>query len=1083
MATDVPAPELLLAHGALVRAAARAVLSGDAEVEDVVQETWIRALCQAPSAAGPLRSWLRKVSRNLAIDARRKRDRRAAHEAAGSRPEEIPSVEAIVEREEARQLLIAALLSLDSPYREALLLRWYEELPVAQVAHRLDVPLETARTRLRRGLQQLRLRLGAKRDRFLALVPTLSSWAGPVAEGVAVKKFAVAALLLLLIGGFGSWALLGRDEAERSATRDSASLASDREASSHPALVGSPTRGGGPPSPGGVRDVGPDVDLAAVDRDIDLHGVVVRDDGSPVAGAEVRTQLHPGRRVLVLDASASSITKHGPSSRTSRAGAFVLRLRRGDKVNLLVTAAGLATQERPACLAGERVRIVMRPAVRLAVAVRDGSGNPVPGTRLRLFRAPHEVDLAFERLARSDDGGRAVFDDLPGPTWAWLEALPETLGSPPWLRVALPAIGEEAVVIDLPAGGTVTGRVTDAGTSAPLPGARVGMGWTLARAVSTDADGRYALPGWTANGRGLVYVLAQGYGRVGRSVAAAGVLDFELERGDTVIGRLVSEEGVAVAGARVAAVAYALDGAEERLSSSTGDSDAEGRFRLDSLLHALPHALVVLAEGRGRVLFDFDPASDVGGTVDLGDVVVPVGHRIEGRVVTTDGTPQSRVVVSLAGANPDRAFRRNGAQALPYPYGAHETSVTDDFGRFRFRDIASGSYTLTAGPAGQAEIESGIQLVDRDLLDIELRSAAGWRLAVRLVDSTEVAVSGVAVTLTDALSGQWHGLQRSGADGVATFLLPEGVAVRAILAPPPAAGGRSYLVPKPIRINAFTPEVTVRLEEAVRIAGRVLDTEDRPLGGIQVTCAQEGYRPASAFADLEGRFELTVAGSSAIELSVGTLLRERGRMPAPSPYTGTLAGVQPGATDLVLRARRLMGNRGLRLKVLDPEGQPAAGVTVSVPPEWMGRFVVGPETDAAGAVELADLLPRSGSVSITPRLAAPAGRHLLWQSVGPLTPDGQSVTVRLREAVTVSGVLLRSDGTPSARTQVLAHRGDTTVGASMTGEDGAFVLLLDPIESFPISLRAQDAADQSLVAELADLRAPATGLTLRLRAR
>jgi hypothetical protein len=38
------------------------------------------------------------------------------------------------------------------------------------------------------------------------------------------------------------------------------------------------------------------VDLARVDRDLDLHGVVVTGDSRPVVGARLTTVSHPGRR-------------------------------------------------------------------------------------------------------------------------------------------------------------------------------------------------------------------------------------------------------------------------------------------------------------------------------------------------------------------------------------------------------------------------------------------------------------------------------------------------------------------------------------------------------------------------------------------------------------------------------------------------------------------------------------------------------------------------------------------------------------------------------------------------------------------
>ena len=76
MRSDPLPPEALLAHAAWLRRLAEVLTRGDADAEDLVQETWLAALRSPPSrldacgpalnmvygngppqAAGPLRSW------------------------------------------------------------------------------------------------------------------------------------------------------------------------------------------------------------------------------------------------------------------------------------------------------------------------------------------------------------------------------------------------------------------------------------------------------------------------------------------------------------------------------------------------------------------------------------------------------------------------------------------------------------------------------------------------------------------------------------------------------------------------------------------------------------------------------------------------------------------------------------------------------------------------------------------------------------------------------------------------------------------------------------------------------------------
>ncbi len=153
----------LLTHRDWVRRAARALVRGDADAEDLEQRTWLRAL-EHPPAEPPRspRAWLRTVLRFAAIDTARAKGTRRRHEEAaaiGERSDAAP--DALVARAETTERLVRALLELDEPYRATLLLRFFDDLPPREIALRQGVPVETVRTRVRRGLGALRLRLGA----------------------------------------------------------------------------------------------------------------------------------------------------------------------------------------------------------------------------------------------------------------------------------------------------------------------------------------------------------------------------------------------------------------------------------------------------------------------------------------------------------------------------------------------------------------------------------------------------------------------------------------------------------------------------------------------------------------------------------------------------------------------------------------------------------------------------------------------------------------------------------------------------------------------------------------------------------
>src|SRR5450755_1098497 len=133
--------------------------------EDLAQETWVRVLQRGSQYNGRQRfdPWLFAIARNLAIDYLRKK--RKAVEAA-SLPNDpdavllVPSsgpspFEAAARSEDATRL--AGHLQILSPlYREALLLRFQEDLSLAVMAQVLGAPTTTVTSRIYRGLAALR---------------------------------------------------------------------------------------------------------------------------------------------------------------------------------------------------------------------------------------------------------------------------------------------------------------------------------------------------------------------------------------------------------------------------------------------------------------------------------------------------------------------------------------------------------------------------------------------------------------------------------------------------------------------------------------------------------------------------------------------------------------------------------------------------------------------------------------------------------------------------------------------------------------------------------------------------------------
>ena len=133
--------------------------------EDLAQETWIRVLQRGSQYNGRQRFdlWLFAIARNLAIDHLRK-ERKAVQ--AASLPDDRDEIllvsssgpspfEAAARSEDAIRL--AGQLQILPPlYREALLLRFQEDMSLAEIAQVLGAPVTTVTSRIYRGLAALR---------------------------------------------------------------------------------------------------------------------------------------------------------------------------------------------------------------------------------------------------------------------------------------------------------------------------------------------------------------------------------------------------------------------------------------------------------------------------------------------------------------------------------------------------------------------------------------------------------------------------------------------------------------------------------------------------------------------------------------------------------------------------------------------------------------------------------------------------------------------------------------------------------------------------------------------------------------
>ncbi|UHA74894.1 sigma-70 family RNA polymerase sigma factor [Paenibacillus sp. 481] len=127
---------------------------------EIVQETVYRAFISVHKLKQPqyFNTWLTKIAVNCAVDYVRKAKKTVymdkEHEGSYT-----------PEKREENMDLYEALDKLDEKSRTVLMLRYFEDMPIKEIADVLDTPLSSVKSIIYRGLEKLKINLG-EREHF-----------------------------------------------------------------------------------------------------------------------------------------------------------------------------------------------------------------------------------------------------------------------------------------------------------------------------------------------------------------------------------------------------------------------------------------------------------------------------------------------------------------------------------------------------------------------------------------------------------------------------------------------------------------------------------------------------------------------------------------------------------------------------------------------------------------------------------------------------------------------------------------------------------------------------------------------------
>jgi RNA polymerase sigma-70 factor (ECF subfamily) len=736
--------ERLLAEAGWLDRLARRLVADPAEADEVVQETWVAAL-KHRSRARSVRGWLAQIARNVVRQRGRSEGARRKRERSVARAEASEAEAEALDRAQAQQKLLAAVLALEEPYRGTVILHYFDHLEVSAVAQRLGVPESTVRTRLSRAVAELRARFEHKDgpNWALAFLPLAHSKAAviaaPLIGGTLVAstwKIALPAALAAALTWLAWPSQTGLD-APNSApptSAEAARLDSPPELEQHAATdARAPLESETAP-----KAVASNTDRAT----LDVH-LTWGDDHADAGNIGLELWL----------AGADDPFHDRRFARTDAEGRAHFDDLAPGHVNIETDRSDGACKLAP----GEHatLELAIPDGIDVHGLVVDADDHPVAGARIwvsHYFNNSNGNDAAT-----SDAGGAFLVRDVGRARY--IGARHERYGPSvlEFLQEANPGQRIETRLVLGRECAEVSGVVHDA-AGRPIAGASVELqvgtrferdadgrnqGFNTAPEIArTDELGRFALRG-IAVSPVLIVANAPGFAPGERSeTLAAGTnqVEFTLARMAALHGRVVDAQGAALQGVTLGHGQYG------GVASAVTTSRADGSYRLVGLPAG---SIEVYVDGREkgtlRQTHQLHPGDDVEWQVQL--VAKP---GIHGRVVDAAGKPAAGFMVGAIQPEHPGLFLRN--------------TKTDAEGRFELSDWPTEASAIEVReegawvglPAAEVDhVQPGGEELRIQLADDALRSAY---LAGRVLDENGKPVEAAEITPYVESSGQGQSL-------------------------------------------------------------------------------------------------------------------------------------------------------------------------------------------------------------------------------------------------------------------------------------------------------------------------------------
>lgn len=265
------------------------LLGSKPDAEDVAQDTWL--LCHSrPRTMRNALAWLKVTILRRALRLGQRDRWRKEREKRVARADRSPSASEVLEQSSLREVLTTLVDRLEEPYREVLRLRYFEGLEFDDIALRTGRSAGTVRSQVKRGLERLRARFGARSDARLGAFALLL-WR----RNARLRRVALMATVAASAVAIGLVALRAPRPGQRGVASVSANQGRDELGPATTAGIRIPAAAGLAEGPV------PRVDRAGVAPWLSpLEGTVVAPDGAPVPDAAILLSEVDGSEARVV---------------------------------------------------------------------------------------------------------------------------------------------------------------------------------------------------------------------------------------------------------------------------------------------------------------------------------------------------------------------------------------------------------------------------------------------------------------------------------------------------------------------------------------------------------------------------------------------------------------------------------------------------------------------------------------------------------------------------------------------------------------------------------------------------------------